>query len=46
MPSTQQTQSASQLAAPFEIGHPKMKKLQEIALDHFNNFDGKRLIIY
>ena len=30
--------TASQLAKPFAVGHPKMEKLLEIVIDHFKRF--------
>ena len=30
--------TASQLAKPFAVGHPKMEKLLEIVLEHFKRF--------
>jgi ERCC4-related helicase len=41
------SETASQARAkPFVIGHPKMEKLQEIVLDHFNTHsDGKIVIL-
>ncbi len=33
---TQQHLTASQVEKPSLVGHPKMTKLEEVVLDHFN----------
>ncbi len=38
LPFTQASPRASQLAKPFVTGHPKMTKLKEVIVEHFNKF--------
>ena len=38
------TQGGSRVPKPMVVGHPKMEKLQEIVVDHFQTFAASKIL--